>query len=650
LAKEKVTILFQPSGRRGKVEVGKNILQAAQELGVVIESLCGGKHTCGKCRVLVEEGVFEGGTFASQRGNLSPFLEEESKFIGEKEREAGYRLACAAEVQGDVLVYLPEETRGKQQVIRKDARELAIELNPGVKAYYVELPPPSLKEPLGDFERLQRALKNDFFLQGLSIDSPALQTLPQRLRAGGWKVTAFVWMDQEILDVQPGRAEDLYGLAVDIGTTTVAAYLCDLRTGRVKAADSMMNPQVIYGEDVMTRITDAMMNPGSGVKRLKEAITDCLNALIQSIVKSAEITPMDILEVVVVGNTAMHHFFLGIDPQHLGLSPFPPAIHHSLDIKARDLGLKIHPAANVHLLPIEAGFVGADNVGVLIAEAPYDKEEMALIIDIGTNGELVLGNKRRLISCSCATGPALEGAHLRFGMRAAPGAIERVRIDPKTLEVTYKIIGLEKWSHESTPGEIQARGICGSGIIEALAEMFKAGVLEKSGRFNGSLVSPRLRKAEKGYEFVIARGEETAIGQDITVSVSDIRSVQLAKGALYAGSKIMMSILGVGRVEKVILAGAFGSSIDRERAMVLGMFPDCELENVVSVGNAAGDGARMALLSLEKRAEANRVARKVEYIELTACPKFTEEFIGALDIPHGKDAFPHLEGILKPRV
>jgi uncharacterized 2Fe-2S/4Fe-4S cluster protein (DUF4445 family) len=275
---------------------------------------------------------------------------------------------------------------------------------------------------------------------------------------------------------------------------------------------------------------------------------------------------------------------------------------------------------------------------------------MVLIIDIGTNGELVLGNKRRLISCSCATGPALEGAHLRFGMRAAPGAIERVRIDPKTLEVTYKIIGLEKWSHESTPGEIQARGICGSGIIEALAEMFKAGVLEKSGRFNGSLVSPRLRKAEKGYEFVIARGEETAIGQDITVSVSDIRSVQLAKGALYAGSKIMMSILGVGRVEKVILAGAFGSSLDRERAMVLGMFPDCELENVVSVGNAAGDGARMALLSREKRAEANRVAREVEYVELTTYPKFTEEFVGALDIPHRKDAFPHLEGILKPRV
>jgi uncharacterized 2Fe-2S/4Fe-4S cluster protein (DUF4445 family) len=350
---------------------------------------------------------------------------------------------------------------------------------------------------------------------------------------------------------------------------------------------------------------------------------------------------------VVVGNTAMHHIFLGIDPQPLGLSPFPPAIHHSLDMKARDLGIKIHPAANVHTLPIEAGFVGADNVGVLISEVPYEKEEMALIIDIGTNGELVLGNKRRLISCSCATGPALEGAHLRFGMRAAPGAIERVRIDPKTFDVKYKVIGREKWSHECLPGEIQAQGICGSGIIEALAELFKSKVLEKSGRFSGSAPSPRMRKGEKGYEFVIARAEETNLGQDITISVSDIRAVQLAKAALHAGAKVMMKIMGLERLEKVILAGAFGSSLDRERAMVLGMFPDCDLENVLSVGNAAGDGARLALLNRRKRAEADQVARQVEYIELTTYPEFTDEFIMAMDIPHSKDTFPHLENTLK---
>jgi uncharacterized 2Fe-2S/4Fe-4S cluster protein (DUF4445 family) len=644
---KKVTVLFQPSGRRGWVEAGKNILQAAQELGVAIESVCGGKQTCGKCRVRVEEGFFERGNLESRRRNLSPFTAEEGQFIGETEREAGYRLACAAELQGDALVYVPEETQRKQQVIRKDANEIPVDLNPGVKSYYIELSPPALQEPVGDFERLRRALQNTFSLNDLSMDYPVLQTLPQKLREGNWKVTAFVWMGREVLDIRPGRVEDFYGLAVDIGTTTLAVYLCNLKNGQVVGSDSMMNPQVIYGEDVMSRITYAMMNPADGLRRMKEAITEGLNGLIGSVAESAAIIPEDILEIVVVGNTAMHHIFLGIEPRHLGLSPFPPAVHHSLNIKARDLRIKVHPAANVHVLPIEAGFVGADNVGVLISQVPYEREEMSLIIDIGTNGELALGNKRRLISSSCATGPALEGAQLRFGMRAAAGAIERVRIDPKTFEVKYKMIGMEKWSHACSPHEIQARGICGSGIIEVVAEMFKAGVLEKNGRFNASISCPRLRKGDKGYEFVIARAEETAIDQDITVSISDIRAVQLAKGALYAGAKVMMSVLGVERLDRVILAGAFGSSIDRERAMALGMFPDCALENVFPVGNAAGDGARLALLNHEKRAEADRVAREAEYIELTTYPKFTQEFVEAMPIPHSKDAFPHLESFLK---
>jgi len=334
-----------------------------------------------------------------------------------------------------------------------------------------------------------------------------------------------------------------------------------------------------------------------------------------------------------VGNTAMHHLFLSINPLHLGLSPFAPSIHHSVDVKARDLGLHLHPAANVHALPIEAGFVGADNVGVLIAETPYEKEEMALLIDVGTNGELVLGNNKRLLSCSCATGPALEGAHLQFGMRAAPGAIERVRIDSKTLQVRFKVIGLEKWSDECAPEEIQARGICGSGIIEAMAEMYRAGVLEKSGRFNPQLASPRIRKIEKGYEFILARKEETAIGKEITVSLADVRAVQMAKGALYAGAKVMMNTLRIKKIDKVVLAGAFGSMIDRERALILGMFPDCGLENVYSVGNAAGDGARLALLDWEKRAEADRISRAVEYIELTTDTNFTDEFVKALPFP-----------------
>lgn len=648
LDKKNVNVLFQPSARRGRVGRRKTILQAAQEMGVAIESVCGGRQTCGKCRVRVEEGTHDGEATHLPRRNLSPFSPEESQFIDEKERLKGYRLACAAELHGDAVVYVPEESRAAQQVIRKEAREIATEVDPGVKAYYLELTPPNLGEPLGDFERLKRELEKKFGLKGLAVDSLSLQSLPQKLRSGDWKVTAFVWMDRELLDVQPGKVENLFGLAVDIGTTTVAAYLCNLRNGQVVAADSMMNPQVVYGEDVMSRISWVMTNPQDGLKKLKEAITGGLNNLILSVAASVKIASEQIMEATVVGNTAMHHIFLGIDPQYLGLSPFPPAIHQSLNIKARDLNLAIHPAANVHVLPVEAGFVGADNVGVLIAEAPYEQEEMVLIIDIGTNGELILGNKHRLLCSSCATGPALEGAHLQFGMRAAPGAIERVRIDPSTLGVQYKVIGLEKWSGHCSPGEIQAKGICGSGIIEAVAEMFKAGILEKSGRFNGTLACDRLRKAEKGYEFTIARAEETAIGRGITISIDDVRAVQLAKGAIYSGAKVMMNALGVKRLDKVVLAGAFGTAIDQERAMTLGMFPDCDLEKVVSIGNAAGDGARLALLNRKKREEADRVAREVEYVELTTDPKFTEEFVDALSFPHAKDLFPHLEGILKP--
>ncbi len=633
MEKKEVTVVFQPSGLRGQIEKGKSLLEAAQELGVALESVCGGKHVCGKCRVRIEEGFYARDGLSSSRGHLSPFSAEEKKFISPEEQESGYRLACIALLNGDVLVYLPEESRGKKQVIRKEIRDLPFDLNPGVKPYFVELRPPTLAEPLADFERLSQALEKEFGLKGLSIDFLTLKNLPQKLREKNWQATVVVWMDREILEVIPGRAENYYGVAVDIGTTTVALYLCNLQNGKVEAADSIMNPQVSYGEDVMSRISYAMQHPVDGLKRMHEAIIAGLNHLIHSVTKSAGITERDIFEMTMVGNTAMHHIFLSINPLHLGLSPFSPAIHHSFDIKARDLGLHLHPAANVHVLPIEAGFVGADNVGVLIAETPHGKEELALLIDVGTNGELVLGNKKRLLSCSCATGPALEGAHLQFGMRAAPGAIERVRIDPKTLEVRFKVIGLEKWSGECSPEEIQARGICGSGIIEALAEMYKAGVLEKSGRFNARLASPRIRKLEKGYEFVLAGKEETAIAKEITVSLADVRAVQMAKGALYAGAKVMMNILGITKIDKVILAGAFGSMIDRERALILGMFPDCGIENVSSVGNAAGDGARLALLDREKRGEADRIARQVEYIELTTDTNFTDEFVKALSFP-----------------
>jgi uncharacterized 2Fe-2S/4Fe-4S cluster protein (DUF4445 family) len=628
-------VTFQPSGRRGEVEEGKTVLEASRELGAEIESLCGGAKACGKCRVKLEE------------GELSPFTEEEGKFINDQERTNGYRLGCVARVEGDALLFVPEESRAEKQVVRKAATERQIRLNPAIRLFHVELTPPTFQDPLGDFERLTSALSQKHGLSSLRIDYHALLRLPRALREGRWTVGVAIWMEEEIIDVRPGRVEAAYGLAVDVGTTTVAAYLCNLITGQLVATHSMMNPQVTFGEDVMSRITYVMTHPEDGLEKMHASIVQGLNQLARAATEEQGLRPEDILELVIVGNTAMHHLLLRIHPEYIGVSPFTPALHRSLDIKARDLGIHVHPSANVHVLPIEAGFVGADNVGVLIAEEPHRQDEMVLIIDIGTNGELVMGNRKILISSSCATGPALEGAHIKFGMRAAPGAIERVHIDPDTLEVNYKVIGQEPWNSEQKV--TMAKGICGSGIVDAMAELFRAGIIDKSGRFNRGVPSRRFRITDERPEFVIAWKDETSIGREITITQQDVRSVQLAKGALYTGAKLMMKRLGIERLDSVILAGAFGSYIDPQEAMILGMFPDCDLKNAYAVGNAAGDGARIALLDREKRAEANELAREVEYVELTIEDNFQNEFMEALQVPHMTDPFPHLKGIVPNR-
>ena len=633
-------VIFQPSGRRGGIPEGKTVMEASRSLGVGIESVCGGKQSCGKCRIRIESGTFERYGIVSLPDHFSQFTEEEAKLIGEKERAEGFRLACAAAIRGNVLIFVPEESRTGNQVVRKEATERAISLNPAVRLFPVTLAPPDLNHPMGDYDRLVAFLAERFGLARPAIDHPALLKLPDALRQGNWRATAALWMEREIIAVFPGEVEEAYGLAIDVGSTTVAAYLCSLRTGRIIATGSLMNPQVAYGEDVMSRIAYVMEHPPDGLEKLKGAIIDGLNRLIRTVTAEGGLAPIDILEITLVGNTAMHHLLLGIDPRNLGVSPFTPALHRALDIKARDLGLTTHPAANVHILPIEAGFVGADNVGVLIAEEPYLREEMVLIIDVGTNGEMVMGNREKLLSSSCATGPALEGAHIRFGMRAAPGAIERIRIDPETLEVSFKIIGVERWRPEVPI--TGAKGICGSGIIDGVAELYRAGIIDGSGRFRTDLATPRLRLTGGKPEFVIAWREETSLDEDITINQQDVRSVQLAKGALYAGAKLMMKKLGIEKLDRVILAGAFGSYIDKTEAMILGMFPDCDLGNVFSVGNAAGDGARIALLDREKRMEAEKVARQVEYLELTIEADFQQEFMAALTIPHKTDLFPHL--------
>lgn len=636
-------VIFQPSGRRGYVDDGTTILDASVQLGVDLETVCGGQAKCGKCRVRIEEGHFDRYGIESSAEHVSPMEEQERSFFEKHSGLSGYRLGCQTQTKGDLLVFVPVESRKGKQVVRKEAGDRQIEVKPAVRRYYVELAPATLEDSLGDWQRLHQALEERYGCSGLRIDYRALLVLQETLRKEDWKATVWVWMGEEVIAVDPGLVEASYGLAVDLGTTTVAGYLCELETGNLVATDSMMNPQVVFGEDVMSRITYAMRTE-EGLQKLNDAIIEGLNDLAGRMAAQAGIERRDIVDCVVVGNTAMHHLFLNIHPEHLGKVPFAPALHSSIDIKARDLGLRIGEGSYVHVLPIEAGFVGADNVGVLIAEEPHKADDLVLIVDIGTNGELVLGNKERLVSVSCATGPAFEGAHIRHGMRAAPGAIERVEIDPQTREPRYKIIGNDLWSDES--GDLQPRGICGSGIIDVVAQMWRAGVILRNGRLNTDLDSPRMRVGEEGPEFVLAWAEETAIGDDIVITQDDIRAVQLAKGAMYAGAKLMMAHLGVKKLNRVILTGAFGSYIDSTQAMMMGLLPDCDLEKVYAVGNAAGDGARMALLNVDKREEADQIARQVEYLELTVVAGFQDEFAEAMYFPHMRDDFPHLEGLI----
>lgn len=678
----KIKVIFQPSGSRGEVDKGLSIIEASRQLGVDIETLCGEKKVCGKCKVRIEEGVFEKFGITSKRENAGKWQTEEEKFINAAQRDQGYRLGCVAKVEGNMLVFVPEESRAGKQVVSKAARDIHIDHNPAVKLYYVEVEKPTFEEPTGDFERICKELEAQYDLKDLKIDLFALRQLPAALRKGSWKVTVSIWMDQEIIRVRPGKCENSYGLAIDVGTTTVAGYLCNLNTMEVLDTVSLMNPQCKYGEDVMSRITYHMMNP-DGLERMHNDIIEGLNWLIEKAIdgthppkkkkkkKKGEEGPVqwveapeegrtylrltreDIEDITIGGNTAMHHIFLNLDPEHMGLAPFPPVIHHSMNIKARDLGFKISRSAYIFVLPNEAGFVGADNVGVLISEEPYKKDEMQLIIDIGTNGELVLGNREKLISSSCATGPALEGAQLQFGMRAAPGAIERIEIDPETHEVNYKVIGRDAWRKYSEPKEMQAKGICGSGILDVLAELYRAGVIEKNGRFNRKgQKSDRFRKNPdtKQPEFVLAWAEESSIGKDIVITQKDVRQIQLAKGALYAGCKLMMRRMGLEKVDKVKIAGAFGTHVDRAKALIMGLFPDCEIEKIASVGNAAGDGCRSALLNREKRKEANWVSRNVEYIELTVEKDFQNEFMTAMYLPHMTDEFIHLKGIVPEEI
>ena len=643
---EQHTVIFQPSGRRGKVPHGLSIRAAARSLGDDIESICAENSTCGKCKVLIQEGSFERYGITSSRDHVSPPNLEEAAYFAERPEllkargwEPGQvRLSCQAKVLGDLLVDIPEESRGNKQIVRKAATERQIEIKPSIRKYLVELNPPTINNPKADWERLASGIATSIELvrygepnlprqKDLSIDYACLKTLSETLRASNWRVTVSLWQDREVIRLEPGLNEYLYGAAVDIGTTTIAMYLCNLENGEIVATVSEMNPQIVYGEDVMSRIQYTTAHQ-DGLHTLHKAIIRVLNQMLAQAGRDAGITARDIQELVMVGNTTMHHLFLNLSPRDLGHAPFASTIYRSLDIKARELGIAISPSAYVHVLPTIAAFIGADTAGVLLAEEPHTQDENWLIMDIGTNAEIVLGNRRRLICASTPTGPALEGAHIEHGMRAAPGAIERIRIDAATLEPSYKVIGEDQWNTG------KPKGICGSAVLDAVAEMYRAGILDARGKMRlEEAANPRLRRGRTGTEYVVAFASETFVGYDLVVTQKDVRQIQLAKGALYVAARTLLNQLKLEAPDKILLAGAFGMYIDKDNALSIGMIPECPRDNIFAVGNSAGDGARIALLNIDKRREALEVASRVTRYELPSDPEFQNQFIRSMNFP-----------------
>jgi uncharacterized 2Fe-2S/4Fe-4S cluster protein (DUF4445 family) len=642
-------VVFTPSGKRGHFPIGTPLLQAARSLGVDIDSVCGGRGLCGRCQVLVAEGEFAKHGVLSSNASLSPFSEPEQRYARRAPLAPGRRLSCSARVEADVVIDVPESSQVHRMVIRKEADAHAIELNPVVRLHYVQVKQPDMHEPSGDLRRLYEALESEWRLAGLATDLSVLQVLQPTLRKGDWAVTVAVHAGKQIVGVWPGLFERVHGLAVDIGSTTIAAHLCDLVSGEVVASAGAMNPQIRFGEDLMSRVSYSMMNPG-GAALMTAAVREALSGLARSVAAEAGISHEDILEATLVGNPIMHHLVLGIDPVELGGAPFALATDMSMTLRAQVIGFELHRNARIYVLPCIAGHVGADTAGMVLAERPDLGQAMTLLVDVGTNAEIVLGNCDRLVACSSPTGPAFEGAQISCGQRAAPGAIERVRIDLETLEPRFKVIGCDLWSDD--PGFAVATaatgvtGVCGSGIIEIIAEMYLAGIINQDGVLDGRLAarSPRIVANGRTFAYVLS-APGAAVAMQITQN--DVRAIQLAKAALYAGIALLMERLGIDHVDRIRLAGAFGSHIDVKYAIILGMVPDCDLSQVRSAGNAAGTGARIALLDATSRLRIEALVRRIEKVETAIEPRFQQLFVEAMAIPHKTADYTHLRKVVE---
>ena len=645
-----VKVVFTPSGRRGSFPVNTPLLHAARVLGVDIDSVCGGRGLCGRCQIICAEGSFAKHQIDSNSSHLSPVCATEIKYGERKTPLAnGRRLSCHTLLLDDVVIDVPPESQVHRQIVRKDAEYRDISLDPATRLYYVQVDEADMHVPKGDLQRLIEALEQAWELPNLVCDNTLLKALQPALAKGKRGITVAVYKNRHIIALWPGFRDKAYGVAVDVGSTTIAAHLCDLSSGAVMASASLMNPQIRFGEDLMSRVSYVMMHP-EGADEMTLVIREALNSLFVEVAVEIGVTVEDILEITLVANPIMHHILLGISPVELGGAPFALTTDAAVEVPAADLDLNINGGGRIYILPCIAGHVGADTAGMILSEEPQEQDQMTLLVDVGTNAEIVLGNRQRLLACSSPTGPAFEGAQISCGQRAATGAIERVRINPETLEPRFKVIGSDLWSDEDGFAEaivtLGVTGICGSGIIEVVAEMYLAGIVTVDGIVDGDLASrtSRIIQNDRTWSYVLHSPENDE--SQILVTQNDIRQIQLAKAALYAGVKLLMDHIGTDRVERIRLAGAFGSHINVQHAMVLGLIPDCVLGEVSSAGNAAGTGARIALLNSQSRDVIETLVKNIEKIETALEPKFQDYFVDAMAFPNKTDPFPNLFSVV----
>ena len=643
-------IVFTPSGLTGEVDTGTTVLTAARQLGVDLDSVCGGRGICGRCQVEPSTGSFAKWQIDSTATALSDWssveTDYETKGNARRPLRDGRRLGCAALVLDDAVISVPPESQVHKQVVRKSVDLTGLVIDPQFTLYNVDVP----KAVLGNSESLTELIGEAVTrIHGVVVQdwsTTVLRTAHRAVAGEQGSVTLAVDSERTAVAIWPGFVDTALGVAIDVGSTTVAGHLCDLSTGEVLATAGMMNPQIRFGEDLMSRVSYVMMNPG-GDKELTACIRAALGELIADLLRQADAPADELLDIVVVGNPIMHHIVLGIDPTPLGQAPFTLAGAEAVRTTAVDIGLP-YPTARVFVGPCIAGHVGADTTAAMLAEGPHRSEQWQLLVDVGTNAEIVLGCAARQFAASSPTGPAFEGAQISCGQRATAGAIERVRIDRDTLLPRFKVIGSDLWSDD--PAFAQATehltisGVCGSGIIEVVAEMFLSGVIDAEGVVRGETAErcPNVVADDRTFRYVLHRGD----GVELSITQNDVRAIQLAKAALRAGIDLLMGHAGVDTLTDVRLAGAFGAHIDPLYAIVLGLVPDAPVAAVRSVGNAAGAGAVRALLSMQARAELESAARAVVKIETATEPRFQELFVAAMAFPHATAPSPHLAEVV----